>query len=89
MKKETIELARYKGHIQGYGRMIYPTENSKETLERLMDWANKKGNILVYKHIIWNREENFDLYSEKYKTMGMELSYCDNAYYMDIYYQEN
>ena len=93
MKKVTIELKRYKEHVSGYGRLEYPSRDSKDTLEAIMKFSQSKAKeigkeIFIYFHTVWSREENLDIYLEKHKVHGTELPYCDMVYYLDIYYQE-
>ena len=77
MEKETVELLRMSGSINGYGFLFPPySQDAVKTLEALLDWAQKPENTnkKVYRHFLRGEEENTTDRVYKYFADGGEVT---------------
>lgn len=77
MKKDTIEFQRTKDFPCNYGRMNYPTAESTEVLDKIIEWSRQEGNLnkKIYRHKLRTEQENVDNNNVyKYFTYGSAIT---------------
>ncbi len=94
MQKTTIELNRQTNSPAGYGRFTYPTAESDEILERLIEWTRANPAAKVYRHKVRAVEEGIGKLgpykgrAEDWSSKTLpDVPACELVDYLDIYWQ--
>ncbi len=95
MKKVTLELERISEWRRGYGSLTAcHFDNETNVLNKLVEWAQKNPNIVIYRHIKRVEDEpQPGTFKSKYGPfrgpyIEEEHPNNDRVWYLDIYYQE-
>lgn len=94
MNKTSIELGRVDSFPSGYGRMHYPTPDSDEVLDRLIEWTRANPEAKVYRHKVRSVEEGVGKLG-RYQGRDEDWSSrkapdtlaCSVVDYLDVYWQ--